>query len=63
MGKEALNNIEGVAVYPLISLFIFLVFFLILGVYVYKMKKTTVVELKNLPFDNESKPQNSIENA
>lgn len=63
MYKEALNDIEGVEVYPLFSLFIFVVFFIVLGVYVTTMKKAHVNELKHLPFEKENEPQNQLDHA
>ncbi len=47
-----LSNIEGVSIYPIISLLMFFVFFLILFLRVRRMSKTEIEELKNIPFDN-----------
>jgi cytochrome c oxidase cbb3-type subunit IV len=47
---ETMNNAN---IYPMISLFIFLIFFIVLLVLVKKMGKETVTQLSNLPFDEE----------
>jgi cytochrome c oxidase cbb3-type subunit IV len=47
---ETMNNAN---IYPMISLFIFLVFFIVLLVLVKKMGKEKVKQLSNLPFDKE----------
>ena len=40
-------------IYPMISLFIFLIFFVVLLVLVKKMRKENVERLSNLPLDTE----------
>ncbi len=47
---ETMNNAN---IYPMISLFIFLIFFIVLLVLVKKMGKERVAELSNLPLDEE----------
>jgi cytochrome c oxidase cbb3-type subunit IV len=47
---ETMNNAN---IYPMISLFIFLVFFIVLLVLVKKMGKERVTQLSKLPFDEE----------
>jgi cytochrome c oxidase cbb3-type subunit IV len=44
---------DNAAIYPMISLFIFLLFFVVLLVFVKKMKKETITKLSNIPFENE----------
>ncbi len=41
------------SIYPIISLFIFLIFFVVLLVLVKKMRKERVVELSNIPFEKD----------
>jgi cbb3-type cytochrome oxidase subunit 3 len=48
-----LESIAGIAIYPLISLFIFFIFFSLLIVYAVKADKKHILELKNLPLDEE----------
>ncbi|MEQ1554545.1 MAG: CcoQ/FixQ family Cbb3-type cytochrome c oxidase assembly chaperone [Ferruginibacter sp.] len=50
--KQYAETIDGVGVYPLISLFIFFVFFVAVIYFVKKMKKESVTALSNLPFDD-----------
>lgn len=46
-----LVHIEGVSIYPIISLLIFVVFILGVFYYVYNMKKSEIEYDKNLPFN------------
>jgi cytochrome c oxidase cbb3-type subunit 4 len=56
--KQYAETITHVDIYPMISLFIFLSFFIVLLVLVKKMKKERVEILSNLPLENEA-PTNS----
>ena len=49
-----LESIAGIAIYPLISLAIFFVFFSVLTVYAIKASKQHINEMKNIPLDNEA---------
>ena len=51
--KQYTETMNHVAIYPMISLFIFFVFFVVLLVFVKKMDKKRVAELSNLPFDTD----------
>lgn len=51
--KQYAETIKGVDVYPIISLFIFFTFFIVLLVLVKKMGKDRVEALSNLPLENE----------
>lgn len=48
-----LESIAGIAIFPLISLSIFFIFFSILVIYVVKAKKEHITELKNIPLDQD----------
>lgn len=50
--KEHLANIEGINIYPIISLLIFFIFFIALLYYVKKMDKKKVEEISQLPLDS-----------
>jgi cytochrome c oxidase cbb3-type subunit IV len=54
--KHNLTSIDGVAIYPILSLLIFVIFFIIVITYVVRMKKTDIAELSNIPLED------SIEN-
>jgi len=49
--KQYAEKIEGIEIYPLISQFIFVAFFILVLVYVAKMKKTRIDEMKQMPLD------------
>lgn len=51
--KQYAETIDNVNVYPLFSLLIFLVFFVVLLYLVIKMDKKRVDELSNIPFEKE----------
>ncbi len=51
--KQYAEQINNAQIYPMISLVIFFLFFVVLLVFVKKMRKETVQELSNLPLDNE----------
>lgn len=53
MFKNTLNSIEGVSIYPIFSLIVFMIFFTALGVWVFKADKKYVKHMENLPFDSE----------
>ena len=49
--KQYAEKMDHVAIYPMISLFIFFLFFVVLIVLVKKMDKQKVIEISNLPLD------------
>lgn len=51
--KGNLENIDGVAIYPIISLLIFFIFFIGLFFWVITMKKSHIEEVSNLPLEND----------
>lgn len=55
--KQYADSIKGVDVYPIISLFIFVLFFIAVIYYVKKMDKSHVNQMKHLPLDLE--PENN----
>jgi hypothetical protein len=48
-----LENISGVAIYPIISLLIFFFFFVALYSWVYTYRKEKMIEMRNIPFSAE----------
>ncbi len=48
-----LTSIADIEIYPLISLSIFFVFFIVLLWYVFTANKNELVTLKNLPFEQD----------
>ncbi len=55
--KGNLENIDGVALYPIISLLIFFIFFVALFWWVITVNKKYVGELSELPLDKEPENQ------
>ncbi|WP_394759664.1 CcoQ/FixQ family Cbb3-type cytochrome c oxidase assembly chaperone [Flavobacterium sp.] len=58
--KHNMENIAGVAIYPILSLLIFFLFFVGLSLWVFSYKKEKINELSNIPFGNEN--LNDIQN-
>ena len=50
--KGNLEQIDGVAIYPIISLLIFFTFFVALFWWVFTAKKEHIREVSNIPLDN-----------
>lgn len=52
-----LESIAGIEIFPLISLTIFFTFFVVLTIWVLKVDKQRILEMKNIPLNetNESK--------
>jgi len=51
--KGHLTSIDGIEIFPIISLIIFFSFFVGMLYYLYKIDKTTVNEIKNIPLEEE----------
>lgn len=49
--KQYAETIKGIEIYPIISLLIFVLFFIAVLYYVRKMDKKTVEDIKSLPLD------------
>jgi len=56
--KHHLDTIEGVEIYPIISLVLFFLVFTTMLLIVLKMPKRNIDELSNLPLDNDLKNNN-----
>lgn len=59
--KHNLTNIDGVDIYPLISLLIFVIFFTVMFIYVARMKKSRIEELSALPLEDDVEPKLPLE--
>lgn len=51
--KGHLTSIDGIEIYPIISLLIFFLFFVGLGIYIFRADKEKINEIKNIPLDDE----------
>ncbi|MDY0986491.1 Cbb3-type cytochrome oxidase component FixQ [Flavobacterium sp. ACN2] len=49
--KHNMETISGIEVYPIISLLIFFLFFVGLGVWVFSYRKEKIQEMSNIPLD------------
>jgi hypothetical protein len=49
--KQYAEKIDGIEIYPILSQIIFIAFFVLVLVYVSKMKKTRIDEMKKMPLD------------
>ncbi len=59
--KGNLENIEGVEVYPMISLLIFFIFFAGLFLWVFTAKKAHITKVSNIPLEDDTVTINGIE--
>ncbi len=51
--KNYMDSIEGIEIYPIISLLIFFTFFVLLFWWVFTAKKDYITKVSNLPLDNQ----------
>jgi len=58
--KQYAETMKDANIYPMVSLLIFLDFFIVLLVLVKKMKKEKVAELSNIPLDNDGQTDPTI---
>ncbi len=56
--KHNLETIAGIEIYPIISLLIFFIFFVLLFVWVFSYKKDTISELSNIPLGDQKNDEN-----
>lgn len=56
--KGNLENIDNVQIYPMISLLIFFIFFVVLFYWVITAKKEHINEVSNIPLDIDTNNQN-----
>jgi cbb3-type cytochrome oxidase subunit 3 len=52
--KHNLEGIDGVEIYPIISLLLFFTVFITMIVFVYKLPKRNIDEVSQLPLDNDN---------
>jgi cytochrome c oxidase cbb3-type subunit 4 len=54
--KHNMETIAGVAIYPVVSLLIFFLFFMALGIWVFTYKKEKITEFSQMPL-HENQPE------
>ncbi len=52
--KNYMETIDGIEIYPIISLLIFFIFFVVLFWWVFTAKKDYIDTVSNLPLDNQN---------
>ena len=57
--KKHMETMDGVEIYPIISLLIFFIFFVVLTWWVFSAKKDYIKEVSNLPLDNQNQDKQS----
>ncbi|WP_268036630.1 cbb3-type cytochrome c oxidase subunit 3 [Algoriphagus sp. PAP.12] len=58
MYKDVLRSIENIDIYPVVSLLIFVLFFLGVAIWVIRMPKDFVDHMKSLPMENDDELTN-----
>ncbi|HEV7230634.1 MAG TPA: CcoQ/FixQ family Cbb3-type cytochrome c oxidase assembly chaperone [Bacteroidia bacterium] len=53
-----LQSIAGVGIFPLLSLLIFFIFFIVLGIWALRVKKEHILELERIPFEDKESGKN-----
>ncbi len=59
--KHNLTGIDGVNIYPMISLLLFVIFFVVMFLYVARMKKSRIDELSALPLEDDVEPKQALD--
>lgn len=59
--KHNLTGIDGVSIYPILSLLIFILFFTIMLIFVIKMNKTELETLSAIPLEEDDNLENDEE--
>jgi hypothetical protein len=49
--KQYAERIDGIAIYPVVAQFIFIIFFILVLIHVFRMKKSGIDEMKKMPLD------------
>ncbi|ATA88793.1 CcoQ/FixQ family Cbb3-type cytochrome c oxidase assembly chaperone [Capnocytophaga stomatis] len=58
--KEHMATIDGIEIFPIISLSIFFIFFVGLFWWVFGYKKEAIDRMNNIPFDNDDENNNTL---
>jgi len=53
MYKETLRSIDGVSLFPVIAILIFIIFFLLVLFYTFRMDKRQILEYASLPLETQ----------
>ncbi len=58
--KGHMESIDGIEIYPIISLLIFFIFFVILFLWVFTAKKKYIEQVSNIPLEQEGENNTSL---
>ncbi|MFP9099608.1 CcoQ/FixQ family Cbb3-type cytochrome c oxidase assembly chaperone [Flavobacterium sp. RHBU_24] len=58
--KQNLDTIDGVAIYPILSLLIFFLFFVALYTWTYTYKKEKINEMSKMPFSDSNEDETNL---
>ncbi len=61
MLSEHLSSINGVSIYPIVSMVIFFLVFVFTIVWVWKLDKKYIHRMENIPFEPNSENENNFE--
>jgi cytochrome c oxidase cbb3-type subunit 4 len=53
MIKDLLQSVEGITIYPIISLIVFVLFFVLVIIWMFKADKNYIKKMENLPLDKD----------
>lgn len=59
--KEHMATIDGIEIFPIISMLIFFLFFVGLFWWVFGYKKDRIKEMNNIPFEDEDENNNALQ--
>ena len=59
---NTLSKIQGVELYPIISLLIFFIFFIVMAYFVFNLDKGYISDMKNMPLE-EDENDSSVNNS
>lgn len=57
MIRDVLQSLEGIELYPIISLIIFVIFFAVLIIWILKVDKNYINKMKNIPLEKEDETE------
>lgn len=56
--KHYFEDINGIEIYPIVSLVLFFIIFITMVIIVFKIPKDSIEEISNLPLENDSQNNN-----
>ena len=61
---NTLSNIQGIEIYPIITLLIFFTFFIVMAYFVFNLDKGYISDMKNMPLEEDENDSsiNDMEN-